>query len=69
MKAGERTETVNGIVVTARYWSKNGLQRLYFSTEGNRGQACWDLVNRQWVAVHCEVGSKFKVAIKKAFRL
>ena len=42
---------------------------LHFSVEGNRGRAIWNLTDKKWMPVKGEVGSKFKVALKKAFDL
>ena len=64
-----RTEMVNGLKVTAKQWNKGNMQRLYFSAEGQKGQACWDLVNNRWVNVHLEFGGRFKHAIKEVFGL
>ena len=64
----DKSKTVNGIAVTASEWKKNDQHRIYFSA-GKRGQACWDVVNGEWVKVHKEFGARFKAAIKAAWEL
>ena len=64
----DKSKTVNGIAVTASEWKKNDQHRIYFSAD-KRGQACWDVVNGEWVKVHKEFGARFKAAIKAAWEL
>jgi len=64
----DKSKTVNEIQVEAREWKKGSAHRIYFSA-GRRGQACWDVVNREWVKVHNEFGAWFKIAIKAAWNL
>ena len=64
----DKSKTVNGVQVEARDWQKGSAHRIYFSA-GRQGQACWDIVNREWVKVHNEFGARFKTAIKVAWEL
>ena len=63
----DKSKVVSGTEVTAREWKKDNQHRIYFSARG--GQACWDVVNREWVKVHKEFGARFKAAIKAAWGL
>jgi len=64
----DKSKAINGVQVEAREWQKGNQHRIYFSA-GKQGQACWDVVNHQWISVHGEFGARFKAAIKVAWNL
>lgn len=59
---------VGSITVTAKEWKKGPHHRVYFSTDG-RGQACWDVIAKEWIKVKSEFGARFKHQVKVVFDL
>lgn len=56
------------VEITATEWRKGNLHRIYFKSRDG-GQACWDVVGKDWISVKREFGPVFKENIRRTFDL
>ncbi len=69
------SKEIGRFTVIPNEWVKPGFYRIYFTLQEygkssrNNGQACYDVLNNEFIKCRNRVGAAWENAIKKAFEL